>query len=355
MKKYIFILLSFMIIQSKVLAKDDKSENLLRLWYREPAKVWDEALPIGNGRLGAMIYGGIAKETIQYNEETLWTGQPHDYAHKDAYKHLNTIRQYLYDNNQNKAHQLANAKFMSTPIGQQAYQPFGNILLEFPTHSAIKNYQRDLSLNDALATVSYQVGTVSYKREIIASALDNAIIIHLSASQKAALNFTVGMDCPHSNNQISVEGKQRIVVSGKANDYTRRPNYPSSKISFESVLYIENQDGELTTQGNQIKVSNATHVTLKLVAATSFVNYHDVSADPHQRCVSYLDQIKGKDFSKSKKQHIEDYRQFFDRVTIDLGHSELSQRPTDKRLDSFKNDEDPHMITLLYQYARVIC
>ncbi len=354
MKTYIYILLSFIIFHTQVLAKDDASENLLRLWYQEPALVWDEALPIGNGRLGAMIYGGVAKDAIQFNEETLWTGQPHDYARKDAYKQLNTIRQYLNENNQSKAHQLANAKFMSTPIGQQAYQPFGNILLEFPDHTNATNYQRDLSLSDALATVSYQVGTVSYKREFIASAPDNAIIIHLSASQNAALNFTVGMDCPHISKQITVEGKQRIVLSGKANNYTGKPNYPSSKINFESILYIENEGGELITEGNKVKVSNATNVTLKLVAATSFVNYHDISADPHQRCTSYLDKIIDKDFAKSKQQHIQDYSQFFDRVTIDLGHSALSQRPTDKRLDSFNTDEDPHMISLLYQYARYL-
>ena len=354
MKKHVIL---FVIIISKLFSNtiQAKNENTLplQLWYKEPAKKWEEALPVGNGRLGAMIYAGIEKEKIQFNEETLWTGQPHDYARKDAYKVLDTLRSILANNKQDEAHKLANRKFMSTPMGQQAYQAFGDLIIDFPTHHNATNYKRTLSLDDAIVTTSYEIEDVRYMREIIASEPDQAIIIHLSTSKKGALNFNLGLSCPHRTKEVKVDAN-RIVLNGKADDYKGKPNYPKSKITFEAILLVENKDGKLESNENKITISNATEVTLKLVAATNFVNYKDISADPHIRCVNYLDNIIDKDFSKSKKEHIEDYQRLYNRVKLDLGSSELSKRPTAQRLNSFKNDEDPDMVALIYQYARYL-
>ena len=308
MKKHIIL---FVIIISKLFSNtiQAKNENTLplQLWYKEPAKKWEEALPVGNGRLGAMIYAGIEKEKIQFNEETLWTGQPHDYARKDAYKVLDTLRSILANNKQDEAHKLANRKFMSTPMGQQAYQAFGDLIIDFPTHHDATNYKRTLSLDDAIVTTSYEIEDVRYMREIIASEPDQAIIIHLSTSKKGALNFNLGLSCPHRTKEVKVDAN-RIVLSGKADDYKGKTNYPKSKITFEAILLVENKDGKLESNENKITIANATGVTVKLVAATNFVNYKDISADPHIRCVNYLANIINKDFSKSKKEHIEDYQ-----------------------------------------------
>jgi alpha-L-fucosidase 2 len=153
------------------------------LWYDKPANGWTEALPVGNGRLAAMIYGGSKSDTIQFNEETLWSGQPHDYANPGAHEYFGKLRELLWAGKQDEAHNLGNEHFMSQPFGQLCYQPFGNIILDFPGHENAVNYQRKLDLEDALSTVSYEVDGVKFKRETFSSAPDQAIVIRLESSK----------------------------------------------------------------------------------------------------------------------------------------------------------------------------
>ncbi len=329
-----------------------------KLWYLQPADDWNEALPIGNGRMGAMIYGGVEEETIQFNEETLWTGQPHDYAKEGAYKSLDEIRNLLWQGKQADAEKMANEQFMSQPFGQQAYQPFGNILLDFPDHENFTNYKRQLNLENALSSVSYDVDGVHFTREMFATNPSQGIIIQLESNKEAKLNFNVGLDSPHSNFSVSVE-KGEVVLRGKANDYSKEAGmdgypYPKSKVAFEARLKVINDGGELIQTGNMIQVRNANKATLQLVAATSFVNYSDISANPSERCDNYLLNLKDKSYNELKTEHINDYQNLYKRVRIDLGSSEISNRPTNERLNSFYQDEDPSMVALLYQYGRYL-
>jgi len=329
----------------------------LVLWYDKPAESWIEALPVGNGRLGAMVYGGTEKETIQFNEETLWTGQPHDYSHKGAYKVLSKLRQLLWEGKQEEAHKLGNEKFMSEPLGQLCYQPFGNILLNFPNHDKVSNFTRKLDLENAIASVSYDVDGVNYKREILSSEADQALLIQLEASQKEALAFSVGLNTPHDRFNLAVEGDV-IIIKGQANNYPKEQiragaPYPESKVTFEARLKVVT-DGELVAKDKSIFVRNAKYATLELVAATSFVNYNDVSGNPSERCEEYLNQLNKKSYKEIKKTHISDYQNLFGRVELDLGKSELSNRPTNKRLETFYEDEDPSLVALLYQFGRYL-
>jgi alpha-L-fucosidase 2 len=217
----IFILIVCLLPQFSCNCKPDSEKELdpsLVLWYDKPAENWTEALPVGNGRLGAMIYGGTEKEIIQFNEETLWSGQPHDYAHKGASEVFHKMRQLLWDGKQIEAQDLGNERFMSTPFGQFSFLPFGNILLDFPGHENAANYTRKLDLEDAITSVVYEVGEVKYKREVISSEPDQVLMVHLEASKKGELNFTAGLDSPQSIYEVSVEGDQ-IILRGKANDY----------------------------------------------------------------------------------------------------------------------------------------
>ncbi len=329
-----------------------------KLWYLQPADDWNEALPIGNGRMGAMIYGGVEEETIQFNEETLWTGQPHDYAKEGAYKSLDEIRNLLWQGKQADAEKMANEQFMSQPFGQQAYQPFGNILLDFPDHENFTNYKRQLNLENALSSVSYDVDGVHFTREMFATNPSQGIIIQLESNKEAKLNFNVGLDSPHSNFSVSVE-KGEVVLRGKANDYSKEAGmdgypYPKSKTTFEARLKVINDGGELIQTGNMIQVKNANKATLQLVAATSFVNYNNISANPSERCDNYLLNLKDKSYEELKNEHITDYQNLYKRVSINLGSSEISNRPTNERLNSFYQDEDPSMVALLYQYGRYL-
>ena len=313
---------------------------------------------MGNGRLGAMIYGGNTTDTIQFNEETLWSGQPHDYAHPGAYNYLGKIRNLLWAGKQEEATTLANEQFMSQPFGQQCYEPFGNVLLNFPGHENAINYKRKLDLEEALSTVLYEVEGVKYKRETFSSAPDQTIIIRVESSKSKALNFTAGLDSPHSNYTVTVEGDQ-IILRGKANNYPKEAGpdgfpYPESKLTFEARLKVVNEGGALVQTENSIKVENAKTATLYLVAATSFVNYNDISANPSERCKKYLSGLEGKSYETLKAAHIADYQQLFNRVNFDLGSTVISKRPTNERLISFKTDEDPSLVSLLYQYGRYL-
>jgi alpha-L-fucosidase 2 len=330
----------------------------LVLWYNKPASDWTEALPVGNGRLGAMVYGGTEKEIIQFNEETLWTGQPHDYAHKGAHEVLDELRQLLWDGKQMKAHELGNEKFMSQPFGQLNYQPFGNILLDYRGHKHAEKFERKLDLEEAISSVSYCVDDVKFKREVFSSLPNQAIIIHMKASKKGALSFKVGMDSPHSNYEVTVDGDV-IILKGKANDYPQELGrdgkpYPASKLTFEARLKVIHNGGRLDQEENLIDISDANDATLLLVAATSFVNYRDISAKPSDRCERYLRSLEGKSYAELKNKHIEDHSSLFSRVNLDLGESEISYRPTNERLLSFKEDNDPSLVSLLYQYGRYL-
>ncbi|RIJ49777.1 glycoside hydrolase family 95 protein [Maribellus luteus] len=330
----------------------------LVLWYDQPAESWTEALPIGNGRLGAMIYGKTGNEVIQFNEETLWTGQPHDYAHKGAYKVLDKLRELLWEGKQNEAHRLGNEAFMSEPLGQLSYQPFGDILLNFPGHENASNFKRKLDLEDAVSVVSYDVDEVNYKREIFASEPEQALVVRLSASKRGKLNFSAGLACPHDDYTVLVRGDQ-VILKGRVNNYpaekvrTGAP-YPESKLTFEARLKIVNEGGGLIEEDGKIRVTNANAVTLYLVGATSFVNYQDISGDPTKRCENYLANLEGKSYEQIRQNHITDYQKYFKRVNIDLGKSEASNRPTSERLSTFKQDEDPSLVALLYQFGRYL-
>lgn len=330
----------------------------LTLWYNAPAANWNEALPIGNGRLGAMVYGGIENEIIQFNEETLWTGQPHDYAHEGASEVLDEMRQLLWEGKQKEAHKLGNERFMSQPFGQFNYQPFGNIKLHFPGHDSAVNFKRNLDLETAISSVQYEVDGIQFKREVFTSAPDQAIVVHIESSKNGNLNFGINLDTPHSKYEIEVL-ENEIILRGKANNYpnefdNNKFRYPESKITFEARLKVLNDGGELVVENKTLKIKNANTATLQLVAATSYVNYKDISGNPTELCDNYLKNLKGKSYDALKEDHIRDYQNLFNRVELDLGISEISNRPTDKRLNSFKEDEDPNMVSLLYNYGRYL-
>lgn len=354
----LFLFLPLLFSCSSFTGLNNDPDLSLTLRYDKPAKEWTDALPVGNGRLAAMVYGGTAVDTIQFNEETLWSGQPHDYAHKGAYNGLAKIRQLLWEGKQREAETFAMDTFMSQPLGQQCYQSLGKVKLRFQGHENVTKYERRLNLKNAVSSVYYEVDGVKFKREVFASATNQVIVIRIESSQKGALNFVAGMDSPHAEHQVLVEGNQ-VIIRGKSNNYQTgksKPGipYPESRLTFEARLKVVNEGGSAVQKGNNLEIANADRVTLYLVAATSFVNYTDISANPAERCVSSLKNIPSKPYHVIKSLHENDYSMFFDRVSLDLGKSILSERPTDMRLSTFNKDEDPNLVALLYQYGRYL-
>ena len=361
MKNRYFILLTiFPVLFSacQQITEPGKVNPSLTLWYDQPATEWTETLPLGNGRIGAMVYGETEKETIQFNEETLWSGQPHDYANEGAHNYLEELRQLLWEGKQDEAHELGNQHFMSQPFGQLSYLPFGNIELNFPGHQNVTSYRRQLDLRNAVSSVFYEVDGVQFKREVFASAPAQALIIRLEASESKALNFAAGLNSPHEKYEVTVEDNV-VILRGKANDYHNELGrdgnpYPESKLTFEARLRIEHEGGGLVQYDDSIAVVNAKKATIFLVAATSFVHYDDISGNPEERCTESLAKLEGKPYQTLKEDHISDYQNLFNRVSLDLGSSEISERPTDQRLTTFYEDEDPSLVSLLFQYGRYL-
>ncbi len=314
-----FLALFFVLLISSVASA---AENDLRLWYTSPARQWEDAVPIGNGRMGAMVFGGVVDERIQFNEDTLWTGKPHDYVRAGAGDALQQIRDLVFAGNDKDAATLAKAKFLSDPVRQMAYQPFGDLHFHFPDHDAATDYHRELDLTTAIAKTTYRVGDTQYTRETFASFPDQVIVTHITSSKPGGLTFTLKMDSPHKGSQNKRIAPDTLALIGKVQD---------DGLSFESRLRVITDGGTATITDGQISVSNANSATLLLAAATSFKNFQDITANPAERCAAILSKLEHKTYDAILKDHLADYSELFNRVNLNLGRTSPTP-PTDERL-----------------------
>ncbi|CAM4153316.1 glycoside hydrolase family 95 protein [Zobellia nedashkovskayae] len=318
-------------------------ENM-HLSYDVPATEWTEALPVGNGSLGAMIFGGVEQEHLQFNEETLWAGEPHDYAHKGAGEHLAEIRKLLSEGKQLEAQDLATNEFMSVPIKQVPYQPFGDLYLNFPNHKNFENYNRKLDLSNAVSSVSYTVDGVDYERKVLSSFPDQLLAVQVSSSKSKVLNFEVWMDALHEDKQVTSAGSSQ----------TLKVKVKDGALRGVATFKVQT-DGKLTTIEGKLTISKASWATIYLTAATNYVNYNDVTGNPEAKVDEVLSKIEGEKFSSIEKNHIEDYQSLYNRLKIDLGDNGRSKKPTNQRIyDFWKDPNDPQLVALYVQYARYL-
>jgi len=345
------------VVASVVLAENrgtTASSNDLRLWYQAPATEWIEALPVGNGKLGGMIFGGVKKEHIQFNEDSLWTGIPQDYSNLQAHEYLSDIRRLLLEGKQREAERLAMQTFMSIPLRQERYQPFGDIWIEFDGLSEFSDYRRELDLDKAVASVEYKKGDVTFRRSVFVSYPDQVMVIHLSVDKPKQLNFVLSMNSPHQESKIIAQ-EDTIVLNGRVSDYTHRRDKAvrPSILKFESRLKVYGNDGNLEKLGNKLRIKQASEVTVILTGSTSYKNYNDISADPAERCEKVLSSIEG-GYAALLDRHTKDHQSLFQRVGIDLGWTEQAEKPTDERILHFREGKDPHLASLVFQYGRYL-
>jgi alpha-L-fucosidase 2 len=328
--------------------------NALKLWYRQPAARWTEALPIGNGHMGAMVFGGTASERIQFNEDTLWKGRPHDYVRDGALEALPEIRRLVFEGKADEAAKLAREKAISDPVRQLPYQPFGDLRMTFPGHESVTDYRRELDLDTAIATTTYRVGDVEFKREAFASYPDRVIVVRLTASKPGQISFTLRLDSPHTNAQTRSEGPDSLWLKGRL---------ATNGLSFAARVCVDNEGGKCSSPGgtNQasdaLTVEQADAVTLLLFAHTSFVNFQDISGDPVKRCGDDLKKLANRSSADLLAPHLADHRKLFRRVSLDLGHTPAADLPTDERLSSLKRaglKSDPALAVLHMQYGRYL-
>lgn len=326
-----------------VLSSTTLFANSNTLWFKQAAQNWNEAMPIGNGRLGAMVFGGAEKDRLQLNEESIWTGSPVERHNPEAKKALPQIRKLLFEKKYLKAQNLAQEKFMGTRLerGVHTYQTMGNLSLEFKDHENVQDYKRELDLSTAVAKIKYRIGKTNFFREYFSSAADQTIAIHLFASKPRQLNFSASLSRPGNKADISVSSN---LVSMK--EHVGNGN----GVRFETCLKIENSGGTLTQTTNGFEISAANEVTIYIVAGT---NYR--GENPHLLCEKYLDAISNKKYQHIKDAHIKDYQIFFNRVDFDLGSNEASHFSTNERIDAFSRGlEDPGLIAQYFQFGRYL-
>jgi alpha-L-fucosidase 2 len=317
----------------------------LTLWYRAPAENWNEALPIGNGRLGGMLFGSLAEERLQFNEDTLWTGRPHEYQHEGAVRFLPAIRQLLAEGRQAEAEALAEREFMSVPLGQMAYQPCGDLRLQLPGHENGTDYRRELNLDSAVATVQYRLGGVQYERQAFASHPDQLLVVRLSADRPGSVSVTAKLDSPHAAARSAAVGQDQLLLAGQVQE---------DGLRFEARLRVLLEGGRVTASGDQIVVEKADVVTLLLAAATSFKSFRDISADPAARCELALEAVSGKPYVALLNAHVADHQRLFRRVALDLGRTPAADQPTDARLEAAGHQDDPQLAALYFQFGRYL-
>lgn len=326
-----------------------QSNTLLKLWYNQPAKQWVEALPIGNGRLGAMVFGNPSEEKVQLNENTVWAGQPNRNDNPDAKEALPKVRKLIFEGKYKEAQDLANQKIISRNSHGMPYQTVGNLELSFPGHENFINYYRELNIETAVTSAHYDVDGVTYKREVFASFPDQVIIVRITASKPGKINFTASINRP-APVDISTEGNNKLIMSGITGDC----DLVKGAVKFQAHAKIETEGGSISAINKSIIVNNADVATLYISIASSFVNYNDISANAGERANSYLLNATKKNYDKLLKDHIADYQFYFNRVRINLGVTDSVKKPTDIRIKEFAKSNDPQLAALYFQFGRYL-
>ena len=337
----------------------------MQLNYTQPASNWHEALPIGNGRLGAMVFGDIQNERLQLNEDTLWSGHPRDCDNPAAKDILPLVRKAVFDGDYARADELS--RRMQGPFNQ-SYLPMADLRLHFDHAGAISDYQRTLDLDRAVVVTRYTVGAAHFAREVFASAPDDAIFMRITCDQPAGLSFTISLDSPLRCRVSPVDGG--LLLQGKAPSqvdpsYLRSDNPvlyvdagAGAGMTFAVQISVRLSGGVMSPSGDHIVVSGATEILLTACAATSYNGYDRSPAvdgkDPVAITSTTMRVAESRTFDQCMQAHLADYQPLFRRVQLDLGAIGADALPTDQRIRSFSTDHDPAMVALLFQYGRYL-
>lgn len=317
----------------------------LKLWYGRPAVEWTEALPVGNSRMSAMVYGGTATETIQFNEETFWSGGPYNNDSPEALASLPEVRRLIFAGREKEAEQLMSKTFMTGKYGM-VFLPAGNLRLDFG-HGEVADYRRELDLNTATATTTYTAGGTRFTRTVFASMADKAIIVNIKADKPGALSFAASMD-----SQLEHKAK-----AGSKELSMRAEGYDHEGV--EAALHADCiarvvTDGKAKAADGKLNISGATEATIYLAAATNYVNYHDTSANSLKRVRQMLADAMKHGYGEALERHTAKYQEQFGRVSLSLPQTDQSKKETWQRVRDFNEGNDPSLAALMFQYGRYL-
>lgn len=330
--------------------------NPMQLWYDAPAadedaeREWLEALPIGNGRLGAMVFGGVVSEKLMLNEDTVWAGHPHDYADPGGAEVLPEIRRLIFEEKWGEAQNLADERFMGRPTEQMQYQPVGDLLFEFTgLDGEPSEYRRSLDLTSAVTSTTFVVDGIRHTREFFSSHPDQVLVCRLTADAPGAISFDARYQSQqqttvqaHDSRTLALDG-----ISGEAEGL-------EGKVRFVSLARVLTEGGTASVSSDAIHVRDATAVTLLVSIGTSYRNYLDVGDDYQAKAEAPLDRASARGYGQLRRAHVRDHQELFGRLDLDLGTSEAVGRPTNERVETFREGGDPQLAALYYQFGRYL-
>ena len=329
------------------------------VWRAQPAGKWDDALPVGNGRLGAMVFGKTDEERIQINEETYWTGGPYSTTTRGGAAALPEIRKLIFDGDLIRAHRLFGRHLMGMPMEQQKYQSLGNLVLRLAESGAVTDYRHALDLDTAIATTTYTQGGARFAREVFVTPVDQVIVVRLTSDRPGRISLSAQLrgqrNTAHSNYatdyfQMDGYGPDGLIVRGKSADYLG----VAGRLRYEARLKAVTQGGTMNVTEADLVIRNADSVTLFVAAATNFVNFADVSANPHARVDAVMSTATGRPLEAIRLDHVEAHQKLFRRVAMTLPSTADSYLPTDQRLKKYTGANDPSLAALVFQFGRYL-
>lgn len=346
------VLLSLSLCIHVALFAQQPANNPMRLWYNKPAANWNEALPIGNGRLAAMVFGDVQNERLQLNEETIWAGEPGNNIIPNVYEPIQQIRKLLFEGKYKEAQQLSDATFprqspANCNYGMQ-YQTAGSLMLHFTGQESVTNYQRDLDISKAIASVSYKANGVTYKREYIAPLTDNIMMVKLTADKPGSISCSLGMQTPFK--ECTTQTKDgKLLHSGVSSTVDNK----KGKLRYQVQVQPKVEGGKVAYTDSGINITNANTVTIYIAIGTNFINYKDLSGNETEKAAAALKSAT-KGFDAIKAAHITSYKKYFNRVSLDLGTTPSMDKPTNVRIAEFVQGNDPALLSLYFQFGRYL-
>jgi alpha-L-fucosidase 2 len=326
------------------------------LWYRQPAQRWLEAMPMGNGLLGVMVYGGIQKERIALNESSFWSGRPHDYDSPDAFKYLPQIRDLVFAGKFEEAEKMADEHFYGVPAAQQAYQPLGDLLLSFDGVEQTTDYRRELDMETGVAKITFRAGEAAFTREVFVSYPDRVMVIRLACDKPGRISVQAQFKSPYLESTNATIGK--LVMDGCWKGPIPVKNWLIAPVDgrglrFQAGLVAIPEGGWSAAGEGSVGILRANAGTFIVAAATSYVNYHDISGDPAAACAKVLAGVAGKDYATLRRRHEQDFRGLMGRVHLKVGDPAMNEKPIEERLRAMKaGGRDANLEALAFQAGR---
>jgi alpha-L-fucosidase 2 len=353
--------LVLLLLQSSALwtagAGEVQAKQDMVLWYRQPAVKWLDAMPIGDGYMGGMVFGRVQEERIALNESSFWSGRPHDYNDTNAFEYFGKIKDLVFAGKFQEAEKMADTHFWGIPKAQAAFMPIGDLLLKFDGAENPDDYRRELNMETGVARVSYRVGEATFTREVFMSYLDRVMVVRLTSDKPGRISVEARISSPYLEKVTA--RPDRLVVDGSWHRAKKNETLISTVegrgMSFETALQARPQGGKTVAANDSLRITDADAVTFVLTIATSHVNYNDISAKASALCGKILAACANQDYATLLQRHEKDFGALMGRLHLSVGDAAMNSRPTDERLAAVRaGTPDPNLEALVFQFGRYI-